>query len=274
MRTLLTHALVSLSLPLSLLAACGGDPESGAGGAAAATTASTTASTSGGGGSPEPCTSSLDCPDTGNECVLRVCAGGFCDIHQAPEGTAVGLPDGDCHGRVCDGQGSTDDVVDDADTPPSTNACVAMACAEGAPVEEPLTGPPCDDNGGTACLAGVCVECLDGGACDSGVCGADGACAAPACDDGVPNGPETDLDCGGGCAPCADLATCLVPTDCESGVCGGGHCEVPTCYDLVTNSDESDVDCGGTFCAPCAAGAHCNGPGDCQSVTCTGNVCQ
>lgn len=268
-------AWVPVALSAGLVGACGGGEESGAGGAATATSTSTTsAATSGSGGSRLPCGSSLDCPDTGSECILRVCAGGFCDTHEAPEGTPVGLPDGDCRGRVCDGQGSSDDVADDTDTPPSTDACVAMGCADGTPLEQPLTGPPCSDGGGIVCLDGACVECLTGESCASGICEASGACAAPACDDGVMNGTETDLDCGGSCSPCPDLAQCVVAEDCESGICGGGHCETPSCYDSVQNGDESDVDCGGTLCGPCLAGQHCNGPGDCQSVVCTGNVCQ
>lgn len=268
-------ALMMAALPITLAGACGGGDESGAGGAAAATSTSvTTSASSGSGGSPQPCGSSLDCPDTGSECILRVCAGGFCDVHEAPEGTPVGLPDGDCRGRVCDGQGNSSDVADDSDTPPSTNACVAMGCSQGSPAEQPLTGPPCSEGGGSICLDGACVECLSGDVCDSGICAPSGVCAEAACDDGVTNGSETDLDCGGMCSPCPDLAECLAATDCQSGICGGGHCETPSCYDSVQNSDESDVDCGGTLCGPCLAGDQCNGPGDCQSGVCTANVCQ
>lgn len=38
------------------------------------------------------------------------------------------------------------------------------------------------------------------------------------------DGPETDTDCGGGCAPCEAGKHCLVPTDCTSGSCGQGMC--------------------------------------------------
>ncbi|MFN3199693.1 MAG: hypothetical protein ACE366_14905 [Bradymonadia bacterium] len=40
-----------------------------------------------------------------------------------------------------------------------------------------------------------------------GVCSG-GTCAAPACDDGVGNGDETDVDCGGSCAPCPSGLRC------------------------------------------------------------------
>lgn len=39
------------------------------------------------------------------------------------------------------------------------------------------------------------------------------------CADGVLNGRETDLDCGGGCSPCAESRVCVVNGDCLSDVC-------------------------------------------------------
>ncbi len=46
----------------------------------------------------------------------------------------------------------------------------------------------------------------------------------PPCKDGVQNGDETDVDCGGSCASkkglkCADGLKCLVNGDCQSGTC-------------------------------------------------------
>lgn len=54
--------------------------------------------------------------------------------------------------------------------------------------------------------------------------------ATPTCDDGIQNGDETGVDCGGSCAPC------VTP---------------PTCDDGIQNGDEEGVDCGGSNCAPC-----------------------
>jgi hypothetical protein len=46
------------------------------------------------------------------------------------------------------------------------------------------------------------------------------------CVDGVKNGTETDVDCGGlDCAKCALGKICLVATDCASSVCSGGKCQ-------------------------------------------------
>jgi hypothetical protein len=75
----------------------------------------------------------------------------------------------------------------------------------------------------------------------------------PTCSDGVQNGTETDVDCGGGsCAACDDGESCAVNGDCTSGLCSGGVCTAAsTCSDGVQNGDETGVDCGGS-CPPCA----------------------
>ena len=53
----------------------------------------------------------------------------------------------------------------------------------------------------------------------------------PTCTDGVQNGEETGVDCGGpDCPPC------------------------PTCTDGVQNGEETGVDCGGPDCPPCSGG--------------------
>jgi hypothetical protein len=48
---------------------------------------------------------------------------------------------------------------------------------------------------------------------------------APAsCTDGLRNGTETDLDCGGACAACAVGRTCMAARDCVNGTCFAGTC--------------------------------------------------
>ena len=47
-----------------------------------------------------------------------------------------------------------------------------------------------------------------------------------ACSDHVLSIGETDIDCGGQCAPCDVAATCLVDIDCQTGACVQAHCEV------------------------------------------------
>ncbi|HLL55150.1 MAG TPA: kelch repeat-containing protein, partial [Myxococcaceae bacterium] len=66
------------------------------------------------------------------------------------------------------------------------------------------------------------------------------ASALSTCTDGVTNGTETDVDCGGSCGPCGYGAVCAAATDCSSGVCAGsipGRCEFAG---LVLHLDSED----------------------------------
>ena len=46
------------------------------------------------------------------------------------------------------------------------------------------------------------------------------------CSDAIQDGDETDLDCGGVCAPCAEGRRCLRPADCASALCANNRCAV------------------------------------------------
>lgn len=87
--------------------------------------------------------------------------------------------------------------------------------------------------------------------------------------DGERNGRETDVDCGGPCAPCADYLACRSDADCANGVCGDdGTCLPPDCYDGRTNGSESDIDCGGDseLCTRCQGGERCREADDCAAA--------
>ncbi|OGQ79822.1 MAG: hypothetical protein A2289_09185 [Deltaproteobacteria bacterium RIFOXYA12_FULL_58_15] len=103
------------------------------------------------------------------------------------------------------------------------------------------------------------------------VIGGDGAAAS--CADQVQNGEETDVDCGGDCAPCDDDAACREGDDCLSGVCTDDVCQTPSCEDGTQNGFESDVDCGGS-CKPCPDLAACEIDMDCESLVCDSDECQ
>jgi len=96
------------------------------------------------------------------------------------------------------------------------------------------------------------------------------------CSDGVRNGTETGIDCGGNCSPCAQAATCSdgIQNGNETAVDCGGSCPAcPTCVDGVQNGDELGVDCGGS-CPPCAAEPTCTDGiqnGDETDVDCGGS---
>jgi hypothetical protein len=119
--------------------------------------------------------------------------------------------------------------------------------------------------------------CAGAGDCASGVCDANAKkCNAPAPDDGVKNGAETGVDCGGTDAAtkrCPTNEGCLDGTDCADQICTANKCAAPTKNDGKKNGDESDVDCGGTLTgAPaCGVGKSCNVHADCASNGCDYN---
>lgn len=88
----------------------------------------------------------------------------------------------------------------------------------------------------------------------------DGSCET--CTDGIQNGDETGIDCGGArCPVCPEIPGC---TDISAhnydpaATVDDGSCE--TCSDGIKNGDESGVDCGGTRCDPCPIVFGCTDP--------------
>lgn len=88
------------------------------------------------------------------------------------------------------------------------------------------------------------------------------------CSNGVKDGLETDIDCGGSCNACGSVGQkCNEDKDCALGPCVSGACTAngPSCKDNVRNRDESDIDCGGQYCSTCSARSKCNSSSDCDS---------
>lgn len=97
---------------------------------------------------------------------------------------------------------------------------------------------------------------------------------APTCNDGIQNGNETGVDCGGPDCPACPTCNDGVQNGNETGVdCGGPDCPAcPTCNDGIQNGDETDVDCGGS----CPACPTCNDGiqnGDETGIDCGGSDC-
>src|SRR5262245_40696494 len=69
------------------------------------------------------------------------------------------------------------------------------------------------------------------------------------CSDRAVNDGETDVDCGGGCAPCVVGKSCLRAEDCEVRSCVAGRCQRPECNDGVLSPGETAIDCGGESCS-------------------------
>jgi hypothetical protein len=128
------------------------------------------------------------------------------------------------------------------------------------------------DCGGGCEPCDVGQHCADVADCLDGLCN-EGTCIAAGCVNGVQDGTETDVDCGGGaCSQCITGKGCGQETDCESGVCVEATCLAPACDDQVHNGRETARDCGGG-CPPCAVDQPCLSPEDCISGECTANVC-
>ena len=112
-----------------------------------------------------------------------------------------------------------------------------------------------------------------GADCNAGVCTGE-ICQPASCSDGVRNGDETALDCGGPtCAACSTGLACSQASDCASHVCDQGSCAAPSCSDGVENGDETGQDCGGPTCAACGDGSACQGSADCSSGICDSGTC-
>ncbi len=72
------------------------------------------------------------------------------------------------------------------------------------------------------------------------------------CTDGLQNGNETGVDCGGTfCVPCTCTNGILDPG--ETGIDCGGPCDpCGTCFDGIQNGSETGVDCGGSCALICS----------------------
>ncbi len=73
----------------------------------------------------------------------------------------------------------------------------------------------------------------------------------PTCFDGIQNGDETGVDCGGRCKPCPGCDNGIRDPGEEGIDCGGPCRPCNSCFDGVQNYGETGLDCGGPYCPPC-----------------------
>ena len=127
--------------------------------------------------------------------------------------------------------------------------------------------PPSAHDGGVAGSGGAvgsggATASANGGAIgtnggtDSGSVGT--ADAGPTCTDGIANGHESDVDCGGDvCLGCKNGQACAAPSDCAIQSCTAAICQDTLCVNGTVDKGESDIDCGGTRCPGCAPAHAC-----------------
>jgi hypothetical protein len=156
------------------------------------------------------CAADTDCA-SGNYCMGNAC------VAQLANGTACTTND-QCLQGLCSA---------------STNKCATATCTDtvqdGDETDVDCGGgmfmgaaacPPCAN--GKMCL--VDADCVDGNCYVTGGGMGQLTCHANLCMDGIKDGNETDIDCGGGtCPTCANGQHCMSGADCMSGMCNMGQ---------------------------------------------------
>lgn len=186
-------------------------------------------------------------------CALAAsCLGDLGDVTVTADGCCA--TNEDCPGQFCDpmfftcmgstiascgdGMMSATEECDDHNT--ITESCTygARSCT--------VCDAMCHSVGGAVHFCGDrVVDMADGEACDppgTRTCGAScHAIVAPTCNDGIHNGAETDVDCGGGtCPACLAGDSCNIATDCQSAN--------PTCFPMVDCSSVNLICTDQTIC--------------------------
>jgi len=150
----------------------------------------------------------------------------------------------------------------------ATKLCEAPTCKDGVrnAAETDL------DCGGDCPKCDQLKACKVAADCTTGVCKDTGTglkCQPPTNTDGVKNGIETGIDCGGtGNPKCADGQGCKAREDCTSDYCKANVCTAILPGDGVQNGTETDVDCGGAGNARCDDALKCLADADCKSDVC------
>lgn len=213
----------------------------------------------------------LDVSIDGSACTRDACNDGV--PSNPPETAGAACDDGG--GKVCDGAGACVECTGiehcPADYDCLNNVCVSLTCVD---MKLSVGETDVDCGGATCAPCPPGKHCFAASDCQSSVCsGTPGTCFPASCGDGVKNGFETDIDCGGGdCVNgCGAGKTCVVDADCRGGLCVEGKC-APTCIDEEKNADETDADCGGS-CPPCGDGRACAFDGDCLDDVCASGLC-
>lgn len=239
------------------------------------------------------CKLAADC-GADSKCVTWDCEAGACVPDFIEIGTVVKKGDvvGDCRRLECDGKGIIVEVTDEEDEPDDDgSACTKEVCIGWTPYHQPL-------DEGTFCPGGVCRK--DDGVCVP--CTVDLHCGklychqnqCYSCENGIQDGNETGVDCGGSCAKCIG-EPCALDDECGSKHCADGVCCSTSCGTCSTCSEPASLGqcklvpkydddppacsinsgkmCNGAGVCKTALGSPCGVSFDCASSKCMGGVC-
>jgi hypothetical protein len=148
------------------------------------------------------------------------------------------------HKHKSRGGGSPPASPPEAFGPHCPGSCpVCQECVNGASCTVQSDFTPCGDDGCNVCKGGACLNRADGTHCGDNRRCQDGVCTPlqPSCADGIKNGDETDVDCGGSCDQCSSGQFCNTRTDCDTAHCSDGRCAY-----CATNDE-----CGRDAAGPC-----------------------
>lgn len=212
------------------------------------------------------------------QCETRVCVEGACAPASCSDGRSNGDESGvDCGARCpnrCLPAAPCGVDSDCASRSCEAGRCQAASCEDGVRNPEEADqdcGGVCSRGCGLGSTCATTSDCGSGSYCPEPT----RVCTSVSCQDGVLNGDEILLDCGGGgCPGCPVGSACREGTDCSTSVCGGdGRCAAASCTDGTLNQNETALDCGGRCPNGCAVGQPCAGAPDCQAGVCGAAGC-
>jgi hypothetical protein len=138
----------------------------------------------------------------------------------------------DCGGGTC--PACVDNKSCQANTDCTSMVCTNMKCTPPSCADGIQNGNETDkDCGGLLCTkCDANQKCLQDSDCKDKVCDltvTPHTCKPHTCTDGIQNGAETDIDCGGSdCPPCNPGQKCIAADDCTGQNCQNGICACPT----------------------------------------------
>jgi len=250
------------------------------------------------GGVCSKCSTDAECGKN-TPCVSWDCVSGACMATHTVAGAQVFSGDlkGDCRVLKCDGYGGIEQFLWEQDAPEDdNNACTKELCKGWTPVHELLgQGTFCAIPGGGVGVCrgdGACVQCTQNLHCGKAYCYQN---ECHSCENGLQDGDETGLDCGGSsCGSCLG-DPCSQGSDCQSGFCADGVCcntSCGTCHscnlpgsvglcDVLEKYAEdpplctvnSGKMCNGVGVCKTALGFACAGNFECASSKCVSGLC-